>query len=849
MGCRSQRRLDRPAAFLALEAFVVQLESATVLGTFTIAARHLGRQAAQTAHSLLDTRTNALSKGMCATPTPATSTSIASVGQSLLSRLALPLRSRSRNLTDFHVRLEDPYRKYSPGAVVKGAVVLTVVKPVRITHLTVCLHGFVRVFKTPNNRNDPLPANPNFADSANPRRSQYLGNGHASLFQDEVTLCGEGRLEPGVYEFNFELEFPSKGIPTSIDVGPYSFVVIGFERGTISYLVTATITRPTSIAATMTCDQKVSLVETVDVGPMPPPRARTISLEPIAKRRRRKTLKSMKSIVAETNDGSSGSEGRRAGSILGEESVSQSGSMEGNAVPRSSGPSEAQSDASTDSMVSSSTGGHSIRMEPMTNSTKSTIGSQETTLREQGRIDSAPPLSLFADLTGKEAARLKHEDYYPKSRTGLGGLSLMSAGSSSLFRKDLSQTFAPLIVDPNTLVAVVNASIRVPEDVFPTISGVPGEMISFKYHVEVVLDLGGRLAGQQRHVPRVGTMTLPSTYGNSSTGRADSNTVTMNTNMVAAWGGSIVDTDHIRREKSVVACLFEVIVGTTDSARKRSKVTKPSPELIPDTPASPAPTHDIPAEYHEAPSTGEEGYPEHDQYTDQYYNSQYDVEYNEYFPGTVPDQHLEYDQYPEYSHPPETQIHIPPPEVPGEEGLTEKERIRRAEERLLPSQPPQEGGQASSSHPAFISSAPSVSLEESTDDIYNADDISSAEPAFTTSINPSRPPAISTALSPHETITPTAPTLEDLTPTGARPTDDKQELERQRLLAEASVPLEFPEAEGSVNPSHGRFEPSAPFLTEDEGYGPGHAHADAQPSASDGGHPAHNRDVLPRYKR
>ena len=45
-----------------------------------------------------------------------------------------------------------------------------------------------------------------------------LLNGQASLFQDEVTLCGEGRLDIGLYEFEFELEFPSKGLPTSIDV-------------------------------------------------------------------------------------------------------------------------------------------------------------------------------------------------------------------------------------------------------------------------------------------------------------------------------------------------------------------------------------------------------------------------------------------------------------------------------------------------------------------------------------------------------------------------------------------------------------------------------------------------------
>lgn len=143
-------------------------------------------------------------------PTPST-------GRSLLSRLTAPLKSRTRNLTDFHIRPDEPHRKYSPGDLVKGAVVLTVVKPIRLTHLTVCLHGFVRVYKNPNSANEPVP-DLGLTASNNPRKSQYFGNGHASLFQDEQTLCGEGRLDTGVYEFNFELEFPRKGLPSSVDV-------------------------------------------------------------------------------------------------------------------------------------------------------------------------------------------------------------------------------------------------------------------------------------------------------------------------------------------------------------------------------------------------------------------------------------------------------------------------------------------------------------------------------------------------------------------------------------------------------------------------------------------------------
>lgn len=155
---------------------------------------------------------------MCANAAPATSLSpFTSSSRSFFSRLTSPLKTRSRNLTDFYIRPDEPHRKYSPGDLVKGAVILTVVKPIRLTHLTVCLHGFVRVFKNPNAASEPLP-DPGLTASSNHKKSQYFGNGHASLFQDEATLCGEGRLDIGVYEFNFELEFPTKGVPTSIDV-------------------------------------------------------------------------------------------------------------------------------------------------------------------------------------------------------------------------------------------------------------------------------------------------------------------------------------------------------------------------------------------------------------------------------------------------------------------------------------------------------------------------------------------------------------------------------------------------------------------------------------------------------
>lgn len=134
----------------------------------------------------------------------------------ILSRLSSPFAaSRTRNITDFSVNPDDEHRTYSPGDTVTGHVRLRVTKPIRITHLVICLHGFVQVYKQPGSPGEGTPT-----PTKNKKSSEHFGNGFASLFDDdEVVLCGDGRLAEGPYQFNFELIFPDKALPSSIEVG------------------------------------------------------------------------------------------------------------------------------------------------------------------------------------------------------------------------------------------------------------------------------------------------------------------------------------------------------------------------------------------------------------------------------------------------------------------------------------------------------------------------------------------------------------------------------------------------------------------------------------------------------
>ncbi|KAL2184173.1 hypothetical protein L209DRAFT_486618 [Thermothelomyces heterothallicus CBS 203.75] len=819
---------------------------------------------------------------------------------SFFSRLTLPLRPRTRYIADFHIRPAEPHRNYGAGDQVKGAVVLTVVKPVRITHLVVSLHGYMRVYKGPN-----VPANEPIIDPAEPlstsgrgSRQKHHGHGYVRLFQDEQTLSGDGRLDPGKYEFHFNLLFPSSGLPSSID----------FERGTISYMITATLTRPTSIGSKAppktSCERKVYLVEQLDIGNLAPPRPRTIYLEPISKRSKRKrqpVVGEKCSAPPEPPAPVSDPDSARANENSTEGSLSVIGDdlEEQDATSNSTNPRNLQSDVRSVSSESAVSGCTAQSRTGETNTFVPTappmVGKKGPTVKERtitatielpkggclrgdvvpikifvqhirritslhgviitlyrlGRIDSSPP-SLSKDLPEGKARRLEKEDYYPRSKTGLGGLSLTSAGSCSVFRKDLSQAFAPLIIDPDTLTASLTASVRVPEDVFPTIKGAPYDMISFKYHVEVIVDLGGKLASQLHAIKGSGTRMSPvagplGVGGNPYEGTHAAMTT---------WGTNIIDTDRLRRQKGVICVVFEVVVGTADSSRLRAKAPmKPAPSV-----------HSVSvqeAEVHDRDTHGKQPSP-----ADAGLDSSYPPEgrAQDYVPSPHGPPHQPYPYWDAVSpQPPPVTPYIPPPDIPDEASLTEKERIRLAEQRLLPSQPP-EAPVASSSTSHFVHG----------ENIYDADD------QFSTPMEgPSHASHATTTpnlTQQHLFGAPSAPTLEDLSPgPEAHATEDKQELERRRLLAEASAPPEFPEdyeiggssggggaaatssaaatAAGPSAPSAPDLQPSAPILEDEDSYGPHYAYGSAAAAAAETapalihGHVAQPEEPLPKYER
>lgn len=588
---------------------------------------------------------------------------------------------------------------------------LTVEKALNFTHLVVNLVGRVDL-------------NLQSTKDAGKRRKEWDAEyddgsgGGIVLCRDESVLCGEGRLEPGKYEFKFELFFVPVGkmvggLPSSLD----------FEKGSISYTISSTLTRPTTLSATTTCTTKINLLETIDIAHLPKPKPHIIQLEPIVSRRSRK----------------------RPSSPATTPSVASSPNSSHGNLPPSSDPGYL-SPTSTPAYIKSKTITASIEM------------AKGGALRGDNipiKI-SVHHTKAVKSLNGIILTLYRQTRFDPAHRPQplKKALSTTAVGSGT-FRKDLSQTVMPLIIDPKTLTAVVRANLRVPEDVFPTINSVPGGEVSFRYWVEVVVDLGGKLTGRDDIFIGGGT-TIPGLSRPKSAGEGGVR--------IASEGGVMIETERIRkREKSIIFCKVPVVIGSVDSVTGRGRRAGARQISIPQVLQVEEQMNNV-VEVELAPMPASP--------TIQFHQEESEIhgERQEGWGEQAPD----YTQHPEASH--YQDMSLPPHEPEQEnaeqphEEMDEKTRIRFAEQSLLPSAPPGlEAGESSAS-------APPLTPSEMPDYMYY----------------PSAPP-----------MEPSDQHHED----AQEGVDDKQEAERLRLLASAGSPDDNV-GEGSSNA------PSAPVLDE-----------------------------------
>ncbi|KAL9127427.1 MAG: hypothetical protein Q9217_003696 [Psora testacea] len=742
------------------------------------------------------------------TTTPAKSLQRPSRPSSIISKLGSPFASKHHTQIKHEIELEEPFRYFAPGDSVKGAVLLNVAKPVRATHLVVRLHGFVKVINHSKLPGEPIPYDENLMNSMGGRRGgEYFGNGFARLFEDEIVLCGDGRLL-GQYVFRFELDLPRMGIPSSID----------FENGTITYLVTSTLTRPTTISPTLVKHLKLKVKEKIDIAPIPIPRPQSVSLEAVRSRRpvihmkRKPSAQQAEREAAltstdELRDGSPSSPasaidipGSPVSSELSSTSVPSSNTSNtytaAGGVSATDGKSTASASisfAASDKTITAQTEilqggclpGDVLPIKVSIDHIKPIKSMQGLiiTLYRSARVDTHPALPLGPS---NRQGTAKYEDYYPKSRTGLGGLSLSSAGSSRTFRQDLAQTITPLMVDPQSLTAIIKTSIQVPEHIFPTIHGVPGSMIIFKYFIEVVIDLRGKL-GQDRLLPKLNMIDTPQhAYGDPRINMEHGHD---GTTFSATPGFSYLITDQIRRQKGVVHTRTEVVIGTRDSARSRGKQKEENGGVE----AITQPTYPPGSEDDRCSQATSGGHaPDYSRHQQQYDVTQSQT-FQQVFTSPLPDT---------------------------ADSLDEKAQLRRLEQTLLPSAPPQDADSPLAAAPT--PSAPFAFDEEdfihryglpAPAPAYESPQVSSGSETIQSGTCTQSLPGPGLNRTEHGIRVPAMP------PSPIDTGDDKQELERQRLMTLASSPDHVnPDAEPSISTTHQapHIIPSAPILFEDE---------------------------------
>ena len=588
-------------------------------------------------------------------------------------------------------------------------------------------------------------------------------------------------------------------------------------------MITSTLTRPTTIAPICSCDRRIRVVESIDIDSLRPPKPRVFSLEPVIRHGRSRhhaqaSLAGTEDRTMPNQDDNMTTKAPSARNPANPRDIdeaprspvpSDSGSASavsssnlssqiGNATPRNS---QGNDSNSINSIVADKTitataellrggclPGDTVPVRITINHTKpiKSIHGIIVTLYRQGRIDTYPPLPVGPYVQGK---KVKWEDLYPKSRTGLGGLSLSAGGTVHVYRMDLAQTFAPLIVDPVNMTAIIQTSLRVPKDVFPTISCVPGDIISFRYFMEVVIDLGGKLASQGRFFPRWSMTGVPSPYDYVP---GSNQPMISEPEKDHVSPTNFTDTSHIRRERSVVFCSFELTVGTKDSKRNVAKRPIES-------------RHGRPVSH--PPNSSYQPHHETHAYCDTMASPNSEVVGNTLGRSITAD----YTQYSARDALPQTALLFVPPEI--KEPEDEKTRMRRAEEYLLPSSPPfDDEAMASTAAQPIQPSAPALSALE---DTYHYSGPSA--PVYT-----ARPAAMTSTVSSHDSLDVnagnTVATSTESCKHSVSEQSDKQELERQRLLALASAPDLSEDDTAPSSVSQAPPEPSAPLLDEDGSY-------------------------------
>lgn len=133
------------------------------------------------------------------------------------------------------------------------------------------------------------------------------------------------------------------------------------------------------------------------------------------------------------------------------------------------------------------------------------------------------------------------------------------------FRKDLCQTIAPLYIDPHTLTVEISTSLKVPVDAFPTIIG--SDIVTFRYYIEILVNVSNK------NIIKDGSTQMKknsvSKFSNSIMFSLD-----QEHDHMTLLDDGMVNVDHIKRAKNMLGLNTEIIVGTDRMTKSKDNVGK-----------------------------------------------------------------------------------------------------------------------------------------------------------------------------------------------------------------------------------------------------------------------------------
>lgn len=411
-----------------------------------------------------------------------------------------PFKIDFQSVSDFYIILDNPHNSWLPGDEVSGQIILISKKNLANVVITLSLIGFVKIHASSHSKLRPIKHN--------------LFNHTIKIYGDNVTPQPEDNqqysngLFKGEHRFPFIVKLPNKRVFTSIDFG----------KGSISYLLKASMTDSTSqneltsnnlkklntmnsensssslISKTknlkflhnsnFTSEKIINIINPIDVSSLPIPRPKKLIIkDPRANRKLSRTQSSNSTI-----------------NTFNTYSTFSSNNSDPNDSISTHTRDEDVNESQEQSAPSNNVSGHlQVQFEE--------DHGPSTPIPSSVSYDSPKPETIKVSMTIPQRGYLRGENIPIKINVShlrkiqdINGIILtfvrvcrLDNGPEGLFdsfRKDLSQSVIPLYVDPVTLKSEIKSNIRVPADAFPTISGCP--LVSFQYFVEVLINLSGK---------------------------------------------------------------------------------------------------------------------------------------------------------------------------------------------------------------------------------------------------------------------------------------------------------------------------------------------------------------------